>query len=82
MDTDSKTESAVTTAASPQEAKAAPAASPQEPKAPQETKVDLATMKEMSIGELTKIAKSLDVPGATGMRKQEQIGRASCRERV
>ena len=30
-------------------------------------------MKEMSIGELTKIAKSLDVPGATGMRKQELI---------
>ena len=30
-------------------------------------------MKEMSIGELTKIAKQLDVPGATGMRKQELI---------
>ena len=30
-------------------------------------------MKEMSIGDLTKIAKQLDVPGATGMRKQELI---------
>ena len=65
MDTDSKTDQAVTAAP----ATSAPAvASP-----PQETKVDLATMKEMSIGELTKIAKSLDVPGATGMRKQELI---------
>ena len=77
MDTDSKTESAVAAAASSQEVKAAPAASPQETKAPagppQEAKVDLATMKEMSIGDLTKIAKSLDVPGATGMRKQELI---------
>src|SRR5204863_2568528 len=56
-------------------APAAPAESPRETKAPapQETKVDLATMKEMSIGDLTKIAKSLDVPGATGMRKQELI---------
>src|SRR2546429_5058096 len=27
----------------------------------------------MSVGDLTKIAKQLDVPGATGMRKQELI---------
>ena len=27
----------------------------------------------MSVGALTKIAKGLDVPGATGMRKQELI---------
>ena len=27
----------------------------------------------MSVGALTKIAKQLDVPGATGMRKQELI---------
>src|SRR5207342_2461410 len=32
-----------------------------------------ATMKEMNVAELTKIAKTLDVPGATGMRKQELI---------
>src|SRR5438105_4669241 len=34
---------------------------------------NLATLKEMSISNLTQIAKSLDVPGATGMRKQELI---------
>src|SRR5204862_1576560 len=30
-------------------------------------------LKDMSVGALTKIAKGLDVPGATGMRKQELI---------
>jgi transcription termination factor Rho len=35
--------------------------------------MDLSTLKEMSVGDLTKIAKDLDVPGATGMRKQELI---------
>jgi transcription termination factor Rho len=35
--------------------------------------LDLTTLKDMSIGELTKIAKDLEVPGATGMRKQELI---------
>ena len=35
--------------------------------------IDLATLKEMSVTELTRIAKQLDVPGATGMRKQELI---------
>ena len=69
MDTDSKTEQAVTAAP----ATSAPVAPATSAPAPQETKVDLATMKEMSIGDLTKIAKSLDVPGATGMRKQELI---------
>src|SRR6201994_4708142 len=34
---------------------------------------NLATLKEMSISNLTQIAKGLDVPGATGMRKQELI---------
>lgn len=34
---------------------------------------NLATLKEMSISNLTSIAKTLDVPGATGMRKQELI---------
>ncbi len=34
---------------------------------------NLATLKEMSISGLTQIAKTLDVPGATGMRKQELI---------
>nr|MCU0256762.1 Rho termination factor N-terminal domain-containing protein [Vicinamibacterales bacterium] len=35
--------------------------------------MDLAALKELSIAELTKIAKDLEVPGATGMRKQELI---------
>ena len=68
MDTDSKTDQAVATQTAEKPDK--PAA---DAKATPETKVDLATLKEMSIGELTKIAKSLDVPGATGMRKQELI---------
>ena len=36
-------------------------------------RIDLAALKDMSVGALTKIAKQLDVPGATGMRKQELI---------
>ncbi len=36
---------------------------------------DLAKLKEMNISKLTQIAKDLDVPGATGMRKQELIFR-------
>ncbi len=35
--------------------------------------LDLSTLKEMGITELTKIGKDLEVPGATGMRKQELI---------
>ena len=65
---------AVTTAQQPQQAKAAPA--PQADGAPRgekPEKIDLATLKDMSVGALTKIAKQLDVPGATGMRKQELI---------
>ncbi|HZS09188.1 MAG TPA: transcription termination factor Rho [Blastocatellia bacterium] len=34
---------------------------------------DLSALKEMSISRLTKIARELDVPGATGLRKQELI---------
>ena len=40
--------------------------------APAQT-ISLSAMKEMSISALTKIAKELDVAGATGMRKQELI---------
>ena len=36
-------------------------------------KIELSTLKDMSVSALTKIAKQLDVPGATGMRKQELI---------
>ena len=35
--------------------------------------VELGTLKDMGVTELTKIAKQLDVPGAGGMRKQELI---------
>ena len=35
--------------------------------------VELGTLKDMSVTELTHIARQLDVPGATGMRKQELI---------
>jgi transcription termination factor Rho len=35
--------------------------------------VELSALKEMSVTELTKVAKQLDVPGASGMRKQELI---------
>jgi transcription termination factor Rho len=35
--------------------------------------ISLSAMKEMSISALTKIAKDLDIAGATGMRKQELI---------
>ncbi len=75
MDTDSKTEqvlAAETSAPVSNETKPAETRTEQ-PKPAPETKVDLATLKEMSIGELTKVAKQLDVPGATGMRKQELI---------
>ena len=34
---------------------------------------NLSELKEMSISALTQVAKSMDVPGATGMRKQELI---------
>ncbi|MBV9210500.1 MAG: transcription termination factor Rho, partial [Acidobacteria bacterium] len=35
--------------------------------------LNLAELKEMSISKLTQIAKNMDVPGATGMRKQELV---------
>jgi len=34
---------------------------------------NLSELKEMSISKLTQVAKGMDVPGATGMRKQELI---------
>src|SRR5262245_33497594 len=77
VDTDSKTEQAQAVAEKPAaaETKPAEAKAPEQPRPapPPETKVDLATLKEMSTAELTKVAKQLDVPGATGMRKQELI---------
>jgi len=35
--------------------------------------VDLSTLKDMSVTELTRLAQTLDVPGVTGLRKQELI---------
>ena len=35
--------------------------------------LDLSTLKEMSVSALTKVARDLEIPGATGMRKQELI---------
>src|SRR3954453_5240735 len=35
--------------------------------------MDIGELKEMSISKLTSVAKTLDIPGATGMRKQELI---------
>ena len=35
--------------------------------------MDIGELKDMSISKLTQIAKELDIPGATGMRKQELI---------
>ncbi len=35
--------------------------------------LDISELKEMSISKLTQIAKELDIPGATGLRKQELI---------
>src|SRR5213596_1004425 len=35
--------------------------------------MDIGELKDMSISKLTHIAKELDIPGATGMRKQELI---------
>ena len=34
---------------------------------------NLSALKDMSISALTQVAKTMDVPGATGMRKQELI---------
>ena len=51
----------------PASAAAAPAARPQT------QTLDLSTLKDMSTTALTKIARDLEIPGATGMRKQELI---------
>jgi len=40
---------------------------------PPPEKLELSTLKDMSVSALTKVAKSLDVAGATGMRKQELL---------
>ncbi len=77
-----------TTTAAPEENGTADAATttataeaPEETKPPKEPRgeskgediFNLSELKEMSISKLTQIAKGMDVPGATGMRKQELI---------
>ena len=61
----------------PQSSNPAPAQAPAGPAAPAPQTpaqtISLSAMKEMSIAALTKIAKDLDIAGATGMRKQEVI---------
>ena len=47
--------------------------SEEQPHAEETELMDIAELKEMSISKLTTIAKSLDIAGATGMRKQEII---------
>jgi transcription termination factor Rho len=67
-----------TAAVAAPDAPAAPAApvapaAPAAPAEPQTQTLDLSTLKEMSTTALTKIARDLEIPGATGMRKQELI---------
>ena len=65
METDSKNDAAKQVVT---EEKPAPAAA-----AEPAVVVELSTLKDMSVTELTKVAKQLDVPGSSGMRKQELI---------
>jgi transcription termination factor Rho len=66
---------AVAAPAAPQDT-AAPQA-PQAPEAPRTAQapetLDLSTLKDLPTTALTKIARELEIPGATGMRKQELI---------
>jgi len=62
----------------PPSAAAAPGAPPEHPNAAAApgappASLDLSTLKEMSVTALTQIAKQLEVPGASGLRKQELI---------
>jgi transcription termination factor Rho len=43
------------------------------PPASETTTLDLSTLKELGVTALTKIAREMEIPGATGMRKQELI---------
>jgi transcription termination factor Rho len=52
---------------------ASPAQTPAPTLAPEQTTLDLTTLKELGVTGLTKIARDLEIPGATGMRKQELI---------
>jgi transcription termination factor Rho len=60
-------------AAAPPPAAATQPPPTQQPAPPPAPSLSLSAMKEMSITELTKIGKDLEIAGATGMRKQELI---------
>jgi transcription termination factor Rho len=69
-----KSDGGVATAPPPEPPAApAPAAQTAPPAQTPAQTISLSAMKEMSIAALTKIAKDLDIAGATGMRKQEVI---------
>jgi len=68
VEEDRKSDDNNTAVAAPQAPEAPPAA-----KAPETQTLDLSSLKEMSTTALTKIARDLEIPGATGMRKQELI---------
>jgi transcription termination factor Rho len=55
------------------QAAAAASAGSSSPVAAEQVTLDLSTLKEMSVAALTKVARELEIPGATGMRKQELI---------
>ena len=52
---------------------AAAAATANGPIAAEPATLDLSALKELSVAELTKVARELDIPHATGLRKQELI---------
>jgi transcription termination factor Rho len=65
---------AVATPAESTPAESTPAAAPgREGGGTEPEKLDLSTLKDMGVTALTKIARDLEIPGATGMRKQELI---------
>jgi transcription termination factor Rho len=62
--TDSNTAPAITATATSTNGTAPPT---------EQATLDLTTLKEMGVTALTRIARDLEIPGATGMRKQELI---------
>jgi transcription termination factor Rho len=56
-----------------QAADTAVATSPAPPPPTESTTLDLSALKELGVTALTKIAREMEIPGATGMRKQELI---------
>ncbi len=71
MEEDRKSDNTPTAVAAPSAPPAPPA--PPAPAGPGPETLDLSTLKDLSTVALTKIARDLEIPGATGMRKQELI---------